>query len=287
MNQSNVKPVLAAKKKELILKYLKVVDIVFEITDARCPESSRSSVIEQLIKNKKRILVLNKADLADPDATIRWLRYYRKTGVAAVAVDSQRGEGFENLWQFLERYEKELKDNLAKKGRRERELRAAVLGIPNTGKSSFLNRLVGRKTAATGDRPGITRGPQWVHSKGRISVLDTPGVLPPSAKRGEVYKLVLIGAIDYSSCDLVECGEKILEFLREKYLESIQKALEIPELQPLSLESIAYKKNFFLTEGTPDLNRAAVFLLRQLRLGKFGRITYELPSLEHEENRSS
>lgn len=278
MNQPGGMPALAAKKKELILKFLKVVDIVFEVADARCPESSRSSAIDRLIKDKRRILVLNKTDLADPDATARWLMHYRKTGVPVAAVDSLRGEGFEELWQRLSEYKRELKDNLAKKGRKERELRTAVLGIPNTGKSSFLNRLVGRKTAATGDRPGITKGPQWVHSKERISVLDTPGVLPPSAKSEDVYKLVLIGAVEHSSCDLVECGEKILEFLKARYPERIKEAFEIAELHRLNLESIAYEKNYLLAEGAPDLNRAAVFLLRQLRLGKLGRFTYELPN---------
>ncbi|MGB9791677.1 MAG: ribosome biogenesis GTPase YlqF [Thermacetogeniaceae bacterium] len=279
-NRSGILLALGPKKKELILKALKVVDIVFEIIDARCPESSRSPAIEQLVKNKRRFLVLNKADLADPDATARWLKYYRKAGVTVAAVDSQRGEGFEELWKDLEIYEEEIRHQLLKKGRRERELRAAVVGIPNTGKSSFLNRLVGRKTTATGDRPGITKGPQWVHSKGRISVLDTPGVLPPSVKREELFKLVLIGAVDYDSCDLVECGEKILEFLKERYPESIQKALGISELQALNLAVVAEAKNFLLPEGTPDLNRTAVFLLKQLRLGRLGRITYELPSLE-------
>jgi len=266
------------KNKLLFIKNLKVVDLVFEVVDARCPASSRSPLIKQLIKHKQQVLILNKADLADPRATRRWLDYFATTGTIAVAVDSHRGNGFRELCGHLTGFETELIKSLEKKGRLARELRTAVVGIPNTGKSSFLNKLIGRRTAATGDRPGITKGPQWVHLKGRISVLDTPGVLPPQIKNGDAYKLISIGAVYYPEYDPESVSEKIINFLEESYPENITKYLGITQERPLTLETLARYKNFLLPEGMPDLHRTAGYLLRSFKNGKLGRITFELPA---------
>ncbi len=268
---------IQGKTRILFIKNLRVVDLVFEVVDARCPVSSRSPLIRQLIKHKQQILILNKADLADPGATRSWLDYFAATGIIAVAVDSQRGNGFRELWGHLTGFETELIKRLEKKGRLARELRTAVVGIPNTGKSSFLNKLIGRRTAATGDRPGITKGPQWVHLKGRISVLDTPGVLPPQIKKGDAYKLISIGAVDYTEYDPESVSEKIINFLEESYPENITKHLGITQERPLTLETLARHKNFLLPEGIPDLHRTAGYLIKLFKHGKLGRITFELP----------
>lgn len=278
MMQSDLSSGLGIGKRYPILKGLRVVDLVFEVADARCPESSRSPLICQLIEHKRQILILNKADLADIEATRRWLTYFRVRGKTAVAVDSRNGDGFDELWKYLAVMEAELRKQLEKKGRLGRELRAAVVGIPNTGKSSFLNKLVGRRMAVTGDRPGITKGPQWVHLKGRISVLDTPGVLPPKIKKGDEYKLILIGAVDLSGYDPEEIGEKIINFLERSYPENIKKYLKITQECPLTLEEVARQKNFLLSDAIPDINRTAAYLLKLLRHGELGRISLELPS---------
>ncbi len=278
MTSPETTPAVQGKKKNLLIRRLRVVDLVFEVVDARCPVSSRSPLVRQLIKHKQQILILNKADLADPQATARWLDYFAAAGITAVAVDSRQGSGFRELWGHLAGYEIELKKRLEEKGRLARELRTAVVGIPNTGKSSFLNRLVGRRTAATGDRPGITKGPQWVHVKGRISVLDTPGVLPPQIREGDVFKLISIGAVDYIEYEPERVGEQIINFLEENYPENITKYLGTSREGPLTLEILARHKNFILPEGMPDLHRTAGYLIKLFKHGKLGRVTFELPA---------
>jgi ribosome biogenesis GTPase A len=161
-------------------KYLRVVDIIFEVADARCPFTSRSRQVKQLIKDKRSLLILNKADLADPHTTADWVEFYADRGEKALPVDALHGKGMAGVRKSLDQESQILHRLLKEKGRRNRPLRVAVMGIPNTGKSSFLNQLLGRRVVHRGDRPGITRGPQWVHLQGTISVLAPCHTLPYS-----------------------------------------------------------------------------------------------------------
>lgn len=266
------------KRNELLSRYFKVIDLFFEVVDARCPVASRSRAVGRLVGGKKTFLILNKADLADPVATKGWVGFFAGKGETAFAVDSLQGNGLKGVRGVLQREAEVLKRQLQERERRGRPLRVAVLGIPNTGKSSFLNRMVGRRSAATGNRPGVTRGPQWVHLRDVISVLDTPGVLPPHVRDDDtLFKLALIGALNPENREPEILGGELLEFLKENYPDAIRSGFGIPEEAPPTLDYIARGKNFLLPDGRLDLQRTAVFLVNALRNGKLGRITLEFP----------
>jgi ribosome biogenesis GTPase A len=257
-----------------LLKYLKVVDLIFEVTDARCPNTARSPQVQSLIRDKRSILILNKTDLADTRLTKEWVDFYAAKGEQALPVSTLRRKGFGAVKRMLLKDASDLNKRLQKKGRRNRDLRVAVLGIPNTGKSSFLNSLLGKRAVKSGDRPGVTRGPQWVHLHGTISVLDTPGLFVPHFKdEAALFRLVLIKAVNPDQQDMVQLSEQLLQFLSERY-PSIMKKLGVTDL---TLESVAREKKFLTAQGESDLHRAAVFVLSSCRKGKLGRLSFETP----------
>lgn len=262
----------------MISRYFKVIDLIFEVVDARCPVASRSTAFRRSPREKKLFVILNKTDLADARATKSWLSFFSGKNEEAFAVNSLRGDGLRGVRGLLKREANLLKQQLSKKGRRGRPLRVAVVGIPNTGKSSFLNQLTGRRSAATGNRPGVTKGPQWVHLPNVVSVLDTPGVFPPDMKdEDSLFKLALIGALDPENRDSEILGRKLLEFLANHYPGTARSKLGIPGETLLSLDEIAREKNFLLPNGQLDLQRAAMFLLNALQNGKLGAISLEFP----------
>jgi ribosome biogenesis GTPase A len=220
--------------------------------------------------NKQHLLVLNKADLADPGTTKAWLVFFKEQGKEAVAVDAKSAGGFRELWKILGAQTLVLHRSLQMKGRRSRGLRVAVLGIPNTGKSTYLNRLIGRQTMRTGDRPGLTRGPQWVHLTDSVSVLDTPGIMSISRVGADGrFKLGAIGSVETRGSRAEETCERLLAFLKEYYPAVVGS---------ISLEEIAGAKGFLMGSGLPDIQRASDFLLDQFRSGRLGRISLEKPS---------
>jgi ribosome biogenesis GTPase A len=266
------------KTRDLLAHNLKVVDLVFELVDARCPLTSRSREVNDLIRQKRQILILNKSDLAEAAATEKWLHYFKLSGIPAVAVDAQHHSGFKPLWSYLENLAADINAALAKKGRQPRVLRTAVFGIPNIGKSTFLNKMIGHNSAATGNKPGVTRGPQWVHLKGSISVMDTPGVLVPYLNGAErLFKLSVIGALDPQTYDLEDISNKLLELISLHYPKCLSEVLCFVPGQPLSLESLACSKKLITGNGQPDVERAAMFLLNSLRVGKLGGLSLEWP----------
>jgi ribosome biogenesis GTPase A len=214
-----------------------------------------------LILNRQHLLVLNKADLADPGITMSWLAFFKKQGKATVAVDAKSAGGFRDLWKILSSQTLELNRSLQMKGRLPRGLRVAVLGIPNTGKSTYLNRLIGRQTMRTGDRPGLTRGPQWVHLNDSVSVLDTPGIMSV-ARVGAAgkFKLGAIGSLEIGGFQAEETSERLIEFLKEYYPEVVGSVLKT-DLATCSLEKIAVVRGFLMSSGLPDVQRASDFLL--------------------------
>lgn len=264
-------------EKSDFFKNLKVVDLVFEVVDARCPYTSRSPQVQSLIKGKESILILNKADLADPRVTKKWVEFFAARGEKAFPVSTLLRQGLGAVKKILLLKAADLNKLLKEKGRRKRDLRVAVLGIPNTGKSSFLNSLLGKRAVKSGDRPGVTRGPQWVHLQGRISVLDTPGLITPQVEDEDaVFRLVITRAIDPDQQDLIYLSEKLLQFLNEWYPSALIK-LGLSKGQAPTLESVAKVRNFLSSRGEYDLQRAAVFLFAAGGKGKLGRLSLETP----------
>jgi ribosome biogenesis GTPase A len=263
-----------------IASSLRVVDLICELVDARCPQTSSSPAVAGLILHKQHLLVLNKADLADPGITRDWLVYFKGQGREAVAVDAKNGSGFRDLWRILSDRTLEMHHSLQLKGRLPRGLRVAVLGIPNTGKSTYLNRLIGRQTMRTGDRPGLTRGPQWVHLNESVSVLDTPGIMSIARVGAEgKFRLGAIGSVEIRGPKAEETCERLLAFLKENYPASLKK-ISITDPASCSLEEIASAKGFLMISGLPDLQRTSDFLLDQFRNGKLGGISLEKPCSE-------
>lgn len=261
----------------MMASYLKVVDLICELVDARCPQTSSSPAVARLILNKQHLLVLNKADLADPRITKAWLVYFNDRGKNAVAVDAKSGYGFRELWKLLGSQTTELNQSLSLKGRRPRGLRVAVLGIPNTGKSTYLNRMIGRQAMRTGDRPGVTKGPQWVHLNESVSVLDSPGIMSISTVSLDgKYKLGAVGSTETRGHQSEDVCEWLLTFLKEHYPAVIESNFRLDPAS-CSLDEIARTRGFLVGSGLPDIQRASDFLLDQFRDGKLGRISLESP----------
>lgn len=281
-----------AKTRRIMASNLKLVDAVVEIRDARIPASSKNPELKKIIGNKPRLVILNKADWADPDITNMWLEFYRKKGVTAIAADCRSGKG---LNKFYPKLNEILKDDLEKwesKGMSGRPVRIMVVGIPNVGKSSFINRLAGQKLAKVEDRPGVTRGKQWVKLKDGYELLDMPGVLWPKFEDKIVGEhLAFTGAVkdDITDKEYIAC--RLLEFLEENYPEKITErygiSLEnLPENTDETmgcvrgfeiLERIGKKRGFLVSGGEINTERAAVVFMDEFRGGKIGRLTLEKP----------
>ncbi|MGI9951068.1 ribosome biogenesis GTPase YlqF [Moorellaceae bacterium AZ2] len=259
--------------------YLKLVDVVVEVVEARLPASSRCQGIERFLGGKDLILVLNKADLALPLATREWLEYYKEQGIPAVAVNSQAGEGISRLRSLLKELARRKGERLSRRGRRG-PLRVMIVGIPNVGKSSLINRLVGRAATRTGDRPGITRGPQWVRQGGGWELLDTPGifVLPRRDARTAAL-LTALGCLPAGAVRPEEVAGKLLRALREHKLSLLCAAYGLEGNEPLevALEVIGRQRGFLLPGGGVDQERAALCFIHEFRRGDLGRATLEWP----------
>lgn len=256
-------------------RYLKVVDLILEVADARLPASSRNPELGRWLKGKDLILVLNKADLADPRTTQLWLEYFRAQGTPAVAVNSRTGEGLKELKQMLKELAACKRERLKQRGIQRTALRVMIVGIPNVGKSSLLNRLVGRAVTRTGDRPGITRGPQWVRQPGGWEILDTPGMLglPPRCSR-EALLLTALGCLPEGTAPPERVAEELVRVLREQ--SSYKHGAAVEEVW----EEIGRRRGFLLAGGKVDPEKAAWSLVADFRRGELGRITLERPG-EH------
>lgn len=266
------------QKVALLATYLKVVDLICELVDARCPLASSSPTVAKLIHNKQHVIVLNKAGLADRQITNAWLEYFQEQGKMAVAVDSKNGQGWRELWKLLTARTLEVNESLQSRGRRRRGLRLAVLGIPNTGKSTYLNRLIGQTSMRAGNKPGITRGSQWVHLSETISVLDTPGIIAISKVSAvDKLKLAAVGSLDLQEYQPEAVSEWLLDFLQEQYPAVIERTFRLGPEHPCSFEEIALARGFLMSNGIADAQRAWTFLLEQFRSGKLGPISLEVP----------
>ncbi len=274
-----------AKTRRMIKENLPLVDIVVELRDARIPLSSENPELLKWIGNKKRLIVLNKCDTADAKITARWLNFYKEKGVTAIATDSKTGKG---LSQFLPAVREELEELLsrrAQKGMAGRPLRMMIVGIPNVGKSSFINKLAREKRAKVEDRPGVTRGKQWVTVSRDVELLDMPGVLWPKFEDPSVgEKLAFTGAVKDQVFDVELLAMRLLDFMRKEYISKLFDRFkitseEIEDLEPYDLLCLVGKKRGMLISGGEiDTLRAGTMVLDEYRGGKFGNMSLEVPN---------
>ena len=277
------------KTRRMIAEQLKNVDAVCEILDARIPISSRNPDVDELTAGKPRLVVLNRVDQADRSSTDRWAAYFRNRGYAVMESDARSGQG-------TARFAGAVRELLAEKIRayeekgQNRVLRVMILGIPNVGKSTFINRVAGRKTAKTEDRPGVTRSKQWVPIDRNLELLDTPGILWPKFEDQSVgLNLAYTGAVKDDILDTETLGCHLMAYLGDHYPEALSTAYKlpgVPEREPEEndiawgyrlLEAAGRKRGFLISGGEVDTERMAKILLDEFRGGKLGRFTLELP----------
>ena len=270
-----------AKAKREITEKLKLIDIVFELVDARIPLSSRNPMIDEIIGNKPRILLLNKADMADEAMTKQWQEYFAKQNIPTLPVNSQSGQGVADIVQEAKRLLKSKFDKMIEKGMRPRAMRALIVGIPNVGKSTLINRLAKKRIAKIGDRPGITKQQQWIKVGKELQLLDTPGILWPKFEDERTgYCLAATGAIKDELLDYQDIALFLLKFLRAFYPERLQERYKLSDLKddPADvLDDIAKKRGFLMSGGAVDYDRTAEMVLREFRTLKLGRITLDRP----------
>ena len=272
-----------AKTRRAITANLKLVDAVVELIDARSPMSSRNPEIDSLTAKKPRIVLLNKCDLADSNATSAWVSYFKKENVTALAVDCKSGKGLNKLMSTLKSTVlRELMEKRQRSGMVGAPVRLMILGIPNVGKSSLINRLAGGKRAKVEDRPGVTRTKQWVKLQDNTELLDIPGVLWPKFEdQSAAIRLVFTGAISDDILDIETLAMKLLSFLAESYPQSLidRYKIEFDENDDgLSLlEKVGKKRGMVISGGEINTERAAITVLDEFRSGKLGRITLEAP----------
>jgi len=269
-----------AKASRMIREQLKLVDVVIELLDARIPLSSANPVIEEIIAGKPRIVALNKADLADPRNTELWLSFFRGKGIDAIAVNSIGGKGCKELIVQTEKAAQSKLQSLAAKGVRPRAVRAMILGIPNVGKSSLINRLRGSAVARTADKPGVTRGKQWIKISKNLEILDTPGVLWPKLEDQEAaFRLAATGAINDEVFDREEVVNKLVSILRIDYLTQFVSRYRIIINAEMTnqqvLEQIGIRRGCLRSGGIIDVENAGRILLTEFRAGLLGPITLD------------
>ena len=270
------------KAQRMIEDQMKQVDAVCEILDARIPLASRNPDVDRLAGNKPRIVVLNRTDLADPAATAKWRAWFKARNMAVLETDSRSGKGVKGFAGAVRSVLKDTIEAYAAKGQVGRPMRVMVVGIPNVGKSTFINQVARRKAAAAGDRPGVTRGKQWITVDKGLELLDTPGILWPRFDSQEVGELLAItGAIKAEVLDRETLGANFLLRLARVAPEAVNqryKFLPDPALGGFALlEQAAKKRGFLISGGEYDTERMAAVLLDEYRSGKLGRLTLELP----------
>ena len=271
-----------AKTRRMIGKSLPLVDAAAELLDARLPMSSRNPELRSLTGKKPRLIILNKADMADPAVTQQWMQYYKKQGFAVITADSKSGKGVKQFAPALRELLKDQLDKYAAKGMKGRPIRVMILGIPNVGKSSLINRLAGGKRAKAEDRAGVTRTQQWIKTADGVELLDTPGVLWPKLDDQDVaVRLAMTGAVRDDILDKEALAARLMTLLHTEYPQALEQRYKIPpELEAEGfayLELMAKNRGMLLSGGVPNTERAAITLLDEFRGTKLGRISLEKP----------
>ncbi len=275
------------RAKRQIQDKLKLIDLAIELLDARVPLSSRNPMIEEILNGKPRLIVLNKADLADPRATEQWMNYFRNEGHESIAIDSNTGT---RVAEVPLKAKEILHDKIARqiaKGINPRAIRGLIVGIPNVGKSTLINKLAGRAIALTGDRPGVTKGQQWIKVGTEMELLDTPGILWPKFEDELVgYRLAMTGAIREQILNIDDIAFFAMQELTDRYWTALAERYELDKPPSDShdsdeivrvMEDIGRRRGCLVSGGRVDLEKASGIILRDLRSGKLGRITLEAP----------
>ena len=270
-----------AKARRMLAESVKLVDVVIEMVDARAPASTRTPDFDDRFGTKPRVVVLNKADLADPEATRAWIRAYRARGWDAISFSANAGKGVKEAVSLVERAARPVVERMKAKGVN-KTVRAMIVGIPNVGKSTFINRLRGSAAAKAGNRPGVTRGKQWIVVGPYLEFLDTPGMLWPKFEDKEAARrLAFLGSIRGEIMDNERLSAELLEFLRDRAPEGAKARLKIDMDAEKSgeqlLEEACRRRGWLLPGARPDTERASALILDEFRSGKMGRLTLEAP----------
>ena len=271
------------KAKRQMQEDIKLIDLVVEIVDSRIPFSSRNPDIDELGKNKYRLILMNKADLADKKATDKWTAYFKKKGYFVVSLDARCKNGMKTITDIIMEACKEKIERDLKRGIKNRPVRAMVVGIPNVGKSTFINSYAGKACAKTGNKPGVTKGKQWIRLNKNVELLDTPGILWPKFEDQMVgLRLALIGSIKDEILNTDELAVELIKFLIKEYPGILAERYNIEEVENPTdmLLKIAKSRNCLSKGNELDYSKAAILLIDDFRSGKLGKLTLEMPPVE-------
>lgn len=270
-----------AKARREVTEKLKLVDLIFELIDARIPYSSRNPMIDEIIQHKPRLVLLNKADMADKEVTKEWIAFFADQGIKALAVNAQAGEGLKEIIQASKEILREKFDRLRAKGVKPRAIRAMIVGIPNAGKSTLINRLAKKNIAKTGNTPGVTKSQQWIKVGKEMELLDTPGILWPKFEDQEVgKKLAITGAIKDTLLNLQDLAVYSLRFLEREYPDRLTeryKFSEIPDDVVALFDHIGTLRGCLTGGALVDYDKVTELVVREIRSEKFGPLSFERP----------
>jgi ribosome biogenesis GTPase A len=268
-----------AKARRQVTEKLKLIDVIIELLDARVPLSSRNPMIDEIVSHKPRLVLLNKADLADTRMTEKWQNYFENKGMMVLQIDSQSGKGVPKISDACKKLAEPLLEKMKSRGMKPRAIRAMIIGIPNVGKSTLINRLASKRIAATGDRPGVTKKQQWIKVGKEMELLDTPGILWPKFEDKEVgFRLAATGAIKDEIIDFQDVALYVVNYLRQFYPNMLKDRYKLEELDEdvvAIFEEIGRKRGYLSGGGHVDFDKSAEVILRELRSGKIGHITME------------
>lgn len=268
------------KARRMMQEDIKLIDIVIELLDARVPISSRNPDIDTLAKNKYRLVLLNKSDLADNRTNQEWEAYFKEKGIMVVTINARSGQGMKAITSQIQEACKEKIERDRKRGILNRPIRAMIVGIPNVGKSTFINSYAKKACAKVGNKPGVTKGKQWIKINKGVELLDTPGILWPKFEDEKVgLHLAFIGSINDEILQKTELACQLIDFMKENYSGVLQERYQVDEAEKSSkvLEEIAVKRGCLLKGNDLDYEKAATILLDEFRNGKLGRISIEKP----------
>ena len=276
-----------AKARREVTEKLKLVDIVFELIDARLPLSSRNPMIDDVIHQKPRLLILNKADLADSAETAKWIQHFEKEGMRAVAINSFQGQGLQSVTKAAKEILAPKTERMIKRGIRPGAIRAMIVGIPNVGKSTLINRLAKKNLAKTGNAPGVTRAQQWIKYGKELELLDTPGILWPKFEDKEAgYKLALTGAIKDTLLNMEDLALYGLRFLEEHYPKRLMERYGVSTVGEGQddiinlLDHIGKRRNILTTGNEVDYDKVSELIVREIRSELLGKLTFDFTSTE-------
>ncbi len=276
-----------AKARREVTEKLKLVDIVFELIDARLPLSSRNPMIDDVIHQKPRLLILNKSDLADPSETAKWISYFEKEGMRAVAINSFQGQGLQAVTRAAKEILAPKTERMIQRGIRPGAIRAMIVGIPNVGKSTLINRLAKKNLAKTGNSPGVTKAQQWIKYGKELELLDTPGILWPKFEDKEVgYKLALTGAIKDTLLNMEDLALYGLRFLEQQYPKRLMERYDVSTVGEGQediislLNHIGKRRNILTTGNEVDFDKVSEIIVREIRSELLGRLTFDFVPTE-------